>query len=149
MTDRFVIGIDYGTLSARAVVCRTSDGAVMGEAESVYPHAILYDHLPDGTPLPPEWALQHPQDYLDALYTSVPAAMKQSGVPRDSVIGIAVDFTGSTPMLEKHAMPRHHSPERSAARQRLRFFHANRPVLAQCHARDHRAPGRKPLQRLC
>ena len=98
MTDRFVIGIDYGTLSARAVVCRTSDGAVMGEAESVYPHAILYDHLPDGTPLPPEWALQHPQDYLDALYTCVPAAMKQSGVPRDSVIGIAVDFTGSTPM---------------------------------------------------
>ena len=67
MTDRFVIGIDYGTLSARAVVCRTSDGAVMGEAESVYPHAILYDHLPDGTPLPPEWALQHPQDYLDTF----------------------------------------------------------------------------------
>ena len=98
MKDQFTLGIDYGSLSARAVVCRISDGEVLAEAESTYAHGVRYDALPSGVPLPPDWALQHPQDYLDALYACVPAALKKSGVPASAVIGLGIDFTGSTPL---------------------------------------------------
>ena len=98
MKDQFTIGIDYGSLSARAVVCRVSDGEVLAEAESAYPHGVMYDALPCGVPLPQDWALQHPQDYLDALYGCLPAALKKSGVPASAVIGLGIDFTGSTPL---------------------------------------------------
>ena len=98
MNDQFVLGIDYGTLSARAVVCRVSDGAIVGQSESAYAHGVMSTALPCGTPLKEDWALQHPQDYLDALYACVPAALQESGLPQEAVLGLAVDFTGSTPL---------------------------------------------------
>ena len=39
--DRFTIGIDYGTLSGRAVVVRVSDGAEVGSSVHEYPHAVM------------------------------------------------------------------------------------------------------------
>ena len=47
--DRFVIGIDFGTLSGRAVVVRVSDGAELGSAVHEYSHAR---HGPRLTALP-------------------------------------------------------------------------------------------------
>ena len=88
-----VVGVDYGTLSGRAVVVRVSDGAELGAATHEYTHAVLDRQLPDGTPLPPEWALQVPGDYLDVLRTAVPAALDQAGVDAADVIGIGTDFT--------------------------------------------------------
>ena len=57
-----VIGVDYGTLSGRAVVVRVRDGAELGSAVFEYPHAVITDNLPgsDQT-LPPDWALQVPK----------------------------------------------------------------------------------------
>jgi len=52
--DTYVIGVDYGTLSGRAVVVRVADGAELAVAEHPYTHAVLDRQLPDGTPLPPE-----------------------------------------------------------------------------------------------
>ena len=68
---KYTIGIDYGTLSGRAVLVRVSDGAVMAEASMAYPHGVMDVALPDGTALPPQFALQHPGDYLDALKATV------------------------------------------------------------------------------
>ena len=63
-----VVGVDFGTLSGRAVVVRVSDGAELATATFDYPHAVVVDHLPGDTrALPPEWALQVPQDYVDVL----------------------------------------------------------------------------------
>jgi L-ribulokinase len=90
------VGVDFGTLSGRAVVVRVADGAELGAATSDYPHAVLDRALPDGTPLPPEWALQVPSDYLEVLRTAVPAALAQAGVGPEDVVGIGTDFTSCT-----------------------------------------------------
>ena len=69
-------------------------------AESVfdYPHAVMDAEFPSGVKLPPDWALQHPQDYLDVFAHTVPAVLRQSGVDPADVKGIAIDFTASSPM---------------------------------------------------
>ncbi|HUG49652.1 MAG TPA: ribulokinase, partial [Terrimesophilobacter sp.] len=97
--DRFVIGIDFGTLSGRAVVVRVSDGAELGSAVHEYSHAVMDQRLTvgdAGTALPPEWALQVPADYVDVLTTAVPQAVQAAGVDPAKVIGIGTDFTACT-----------------------------------------------------
>jgi L-ribulokinase len=90
------VGVDFGTLSGRAIVVRIRDGAELASAEHVYAHAVLDRQLPDGTPLPPDWALQVPSDYLDVLRTAVPEALAHAGVAPEQVIGIGTDFTACT-----------------------------------------------------
>src|ERR1035441_3675192 len=51
-----------------------------------------------GAPLPPDWALQDPGDYTDALGAAVRGAIRESGVDPGQVTGIATDFTASTCM---------------------------------------------------
>ncbi|MGC0339216.1 ribulokinase [Streptomyces sp. SLBN-8D4] len=91
-----VVGVDFGTLSGRAVVVRVRDGEELASAEYVYPHAVLDRELPDGTRLPPDWALQVPSDYIDVLRTAVPEALARAGVTPEQVIGIGTDFTACT-----------------------------------------------------
>ncbi|MBW8821570.1 MAG: ribulokinase, partial [Streptomyces sp.] len=91
-----VVGVDFGTLSGRAVVVRVRDGEELASAEHVYPHAVLDRALPDGTRLPPDWALQVPADYIDVLRTAVPEALARAGVTPEQVIGIGTDFTACT-----------------------------------------------------
>ena len=100
-SERYVVGVDYGTLSGRAVVVRVSDGAELGTAVHTYPHAVLERSLPAslaGTErrLPPEWALQVPEAYRAVLRTAVPAAVAAAGIDPADVIGIATDFTACT-----------------------------------------------------
>jgi L-ribulokinase len=96
-TDHYVIGIDYGTLSGRAVVVRVSDGAELGSGVFEYPHAVVTDRLPGGSErLPADWALQVPNDYREVLRNAVPAAVKEAGIDPANVIGIGTDFTACT-----------------------------------------------------
>jgi L-ribulokinase len=63
MTETYVVGIDFGTLSGRAVVVRVNDGAELGTATHDYEHGVMDRVLAaTGAPLPPEWALQVPDD---------------------------------------------------------------------------------------
>ena len=95
--ERYVVGIDFGTLSGRAVVVRVSDGAEVGSAVHDYSHAVMDTVLASsGATLPPEWALQVPSDYVDVLKTAVPAAVKLAGIDPATVIGIGTDFTACT-----------------------------------------------------
>ena len=92
-----VIGVDFGTLSGRALVVRVSDGAELGTAVHPYAHGVLDSILPEtGRRLPPDWALQVPQDYRDVLQNAVPAAVRSAGVDPGDVIGLATDFTACT-----------------------------------------------------
>ncbi|KQV13909.1 MULTISPECIES: ribulokinase [unclassified Kitasatospora] len=95
--ERYVVGVDFGTLSGRAVVVRVRDGEELGTAVHEYPHGVIEHRLP-GTDalLPPDWALQHPEDWREVLRTAVPAALAASGVDPAAVIGIATDFTACT-----------------------------------------------------
>jgi L-ribulokinase len=95
--ESYVVGVDYGTLSGRALVVRVSDGAEVGTAVHEYRHAVIETTLPaTGAALPPDWALQDPEDYREVLRQAVPAALAASGVPPERVVGIATDFTACT-----------------------------------------------------
>src|SRR5437773_12415999 len=94
-----VVGVDFGTLSGRAVVVRAVDGAELGSAVHDYRHGVMDAELAaTGEPLPPDWALQDPEDYRDVLREAVPAALARAGIDARRVIGIATDFTASTPL---------------------------------------------------
>ena len=95
--EAVVIGIDYGTLSGRAVVVRVRDGAELGSAVHDYTHRVMDRVLAQtGEPLPPDWALQVPSDYVDVLKNAVPEALAASGVSPADVIGVGTDFTACT-----------------------------------------------------
>ncbi|MBQ8812928.1 MAG: ribulokinase [Lachnospiraceae bacterium] len=96
MTELYAIGIDFGTLSGRAVLVDAKTGEVAAQAVKDYAHGVMETALPDGTKLPADWALQHPGDYLEVLYEVIPAVMRMSGASPEQVIGIGVDFTSST-----------------------------------------------------
>ena len=103
-----VVGVDYGTLSGRAVVVRVHDGAELGSGVHAYPHAVMDSELTAGpaaaagapVALAPEWALQVPADYVDVPKTAVPAALAaaqaEHGIDVNDVIGIGTDFTACT-----------------------------------------------------
>ena len=102
--DRFTIGVDFGTLSGRAVVVRVSDGAEVGSAVHEYPHAVMDSALTcgpsvgsgRGIALPVSWALQVPHDYVEVLQHAVPEAVRNAGVDPAQVVGIGTDFTACT-----------------------------------------------------
>ena len=96
MEKKYTIGLDFGTLSGRAVVVDTANGDVIGEAVLDYPHAVIEKELPCGKKLPEMFALQHPQDYLDVLACVIPKAIKEAGVSKEEVKSICIDFTCCT-----------------------------------------------------
>jgi L-ribulokinase len=95
-----VVGVDFGTLSGRAVVVRVDDGAELASAVHEFRHGVLDRRLVldgvDGPDLPPDWALQVPHDYVEVLQHAVPEAVRRSGVAPSDVIGIGTDFTACT-----------------------------------------------------
>ncbi len=93
---KYVIGIDYGTLSGRAVLVDAATGKEVAEAVLEYAHAVMEDTLPNGERLPQSYALQHPQDYLDVLSVTVPKVMSDAKVSADDVVGLGIDFTACT-----------------------------------------------------
>ena len=93
----YVVGVDFGTLSGRAVVVRVEDGAELGSAVTPYRHAVMDRVLAaTGGVLPPDWALQVPSDYVDVLCDAVPRALAAAGVDAGDVVGIGTDFTACT-----------------------------------------------------
>ena len=134
-SKQYTIGVDFGSLSARAVLMRVSDGEVVSTRVFEYPHGVLYDTLPAGTPLPPNWALQVPADYRNALHILIPRLMADTGVKPEQIIGLGLDVTSTTMMpttidgvplcelinfvSEPHAyikMWKHHAAQRQADR---------------------------------
>src|SRR3954471_24523195 len=100
-TGEVAVGVDFGSLSGRAVVVQVSDGEELGTAVCDYPHAVLERALPAelagaDVRLGPDWALRVPADYVEVLRTAVPAALADAGVDARQVIGIATDFTACT-----------------------------------------------------
>ena len=91
---QYTIGVDFGSLSGRAVLSDVRDGRVIASASFDYPHAVMDRQLPCGTPLPPDYALQHPQDYLDVLDRTLP--LLAAAVDPADIVGIGLDCTAST-----------------------------------------------------
>jgi L-ribulokinase len=98
----YTIGIDFGTESGRAVLVDTRDGREVATAVHAYSNSVIDEHLPGSSkPLPPDWALQDPLDYIEVIKQTVPAVLKQSGIDPQEVVGVAIDFTACTMLPTK------------------------------------------------
>lgn len=94
---KYSIGVDFGSLSGRAVLVDIDSGNEVASSVFEYPHAVMSEYIPGSDEkLPPDWALQHPQDYLDVLHFTIPAVIKESGVSPEDIIGVGIDFTACT-----------------------------------------------------
>ncbi|HEX6869239.1 MAG TPA: hypothetical protein VF119_10570, partial [Candidatus Limnocylindrales bacterium] len=96
---RYVVGLDFGTESARAVLVDLSRGAELSTAIHAYENGVIDRHLPgpdDDVTLGPDWALQDPADYLAAIASTVPRLLADTGVDPVDVIGVGIDFTACT-----------------------------------------------------
>lgn len=100
MSDRkYVIGLDFGTLSGRALLVDAETGEEKASAVYEYSNGVIENKLPEsGLELEPDTALQDPNDYLKVLKKTVPKVLSQAGVTPDEVIGLATDFTASSPL---------------------------------------------------
>src|SRR5215471_1938965 len=101
---RYSLGFDFGTESVRVLVVDIKNGHVAGQASHAYAHGVIDETLPTGGgsgKLPPDYALQHPQDWLDSLAIACKDAMKQARVDPKDVVGIGVDFTSCTMLPAK------------------------------------------------
>ncbi|MCL4267495.1 MAG: ribulokinase [Anaerolineae bacterium] len=93
----YAIGVDYGTESGRAVLVNVGTGEEVATAVHPYADGVIDEHLPGSSrPLPHDFALQNPQDYIEVLKVTVPQVLRESGVSADDVIGIGTDFTACT-----------------------------------------------------
>ncbi len=103
---KYAIGVDYGTQSGRAVLVEVATGNMIAQSVKMYTHGVMDEYLPDGTPLEPDWALEHPADYLEVLEVTIPAVLDESQVNPENVIGIAIDFTACTMLpIDKQGQP--------------------------------------------
>jgi len=94
--ESYVLGLDYGTDSCRAVLIDAADGSEKGVAVMQYPRWAkgLYCNTSANQ------FRQHPLDYIDALKTTVREVVAQTGADVAARIkGIALDTTGSTPCV--------------------------------------------------
>jgi L-ribulokinase len=99
---KYAIGVDFGTLSGRAVIVDVSNGKEMATAVHEYSHGVIDENLPDtNIRLEPDWALQDPNDYIEVFKQTIPAVLKQSGVDPSDVIGVGIDFTACTMLPTK------------------------------------------------
>ncbi len=94
MNDALVIGVDFGTDSARAILVDALTGDTQAEASAEYPR------WRDGLYCRPEANefRQHPRDYIEALENVVNRALSNAGPgSRRCLRAICIDSTGSTP----------------------------------------------------
>ncbi|SHE48081.1 L-ribulokinase [Mariniphaga anaerophila] len=103
MSEKYTIGLDYGTDSVRSLIVNVETGEEVASAVYGYPRwkQGLYCNAPENQ------FRQHPKDYLEGLEFTVKEALKQVGENVvENVVGISVDTTGSTPVaVDEKGMP--------------------------------------------
>jgi L-ribulokinase len=96
-SESYVLGLDYGSDSCRAVLIDAFDGSEAGVSVMNYPRWAKGHYC---NPRLNQFR-QHPQDYIDVLEGTVKGAVSQAakspGFSLEKIKGIAIDTTGSTP----------------------------------------------------
>lgn len=93
---KYVIGLDYGTDSCRAVVADALTGREVATSVKYYPRWKKGKYC---NPSENRYR-QHPLDYIEVMEQSITEALSQSPAgTAENVVGIAFDTTGSTPVL--------------------------------------------------
>jgi len=100
---KYIIGLDYGTDSCRAIIVDASNGEEIATAVKYYPRWKEGKYCDPKT----NRYRQHPLDYIETLEGSIKEALSKApaGVA-GNVVGMAFDTTGSTPVLtDKEGTP--------------------------------------------
>ena len=92
---RYTIGFDFGTESCRALLVNVNTGAVAGQGMHAYAHGVIDAELAGAT-LPPDYALQMPNDWIASMAASCRDALKAAHATAEQVVGIGVAFTSCT-----------------------------------------------------
>lgn len=99
MKQLYTIGVDFGTESGRALLVDITTGQEVATHVTPYTHGVMDEVLVhSGLKLEQDWALQHPDDYIEVLRQSIPRVLSEANVSPDQVIGIGIDFTACTMM---------------------------------------------------
>ncbi len=93
---RLVIGIDFGTLSARALLMDAKNGNEIATALFPYPHGVMDRTLPCGTAVESAGAYQDPRDYIEALSYLIPEVCRAGETTPDQIAALGIDFTTCT-----------------------------------------------------
>ena len=93
MPISYIIGLDFGSESARGVLIEIGSGRQCAYHVHPYRHGVMTRALPGGRDLNSGYALQNAPDYLEATET----ILREIGAGRD-VAAIGVDFTASSPL---------------------------------------------------
>jgi L-ribulokinase len=96
--------VDFGSESGRAVLVDVANGRQLATAVYPYSHGVIDERLPlddRDVRLPPDWALQDPEDYLRVFGRTIPAVLRDAGVDPADVIGLGLDFTACTMLPAK------------------------------------------------
>lgn len=91
---KYVIGLDYGTDSVRAVLIDTENGAELATSVS------YYKRWKEGKFCKPQenQFRQHPLDHIEGLEKTISTVVKESGVAPENIASICIDTTGSSPL---------------------------------------------------
>lgn len=87
LSRKYTIGVDFGTESCRVLLVDVQNGEEIATHVTHYKHGVLDESLPNGKMLPPDWALQHPGDYLDVLYQSIPQVIEKAQIEKEILLG--------------------------------------------------------------
>ncbi|WP_044517618.1 ribulokinase [Hymenobacter sp. DG25B] len=89
--EAYVIGIDYGTDSVRALLVNARTGAEVAQAVHNYARWKTQRYCNAAK----NQFRQHPLDHIEGLEATVRRVAQQ--VPAEQIVGLAIDTTGSTP----------------------------------------------------
>lgn len=136
---KYTIGLDFGSLSCRGILADTSDGRICAEAAMAYPHGVMTESLPDGTPLEGDVAFQHPRDFREAMEAVVKEIVSKCDDP-ENIVGIAADTTVSTVIaLDGDFSPLCEKPE----------FSSHPQAFAKMWKHHGAAPMAKRIEEIC
>jgi L-ribulokinase len=103
MENKYVIGVDYGTDSARSVIVNAINGDEVASSVMYYPRWKAGKYCNPAT----NQYRQHPLDYIEVLEFTVKDALSKCNKDvAANIVGISIDTTGSTPVfVDKDGMP--------------------------------------------
>lgn len=92
--EQYVIGLDYGTDSVRAVLIDSANGAELASAVFEYPRWKAGSYCDPAA----NRFRQHPLDHIEGVEATIRDILRKSGAPPEAVKGICIDTTGSSPV---------------------------------------------------
>lgn len=120
---RILIGVDFGSSEARVSAVDIKTGQMIGIATCPYQSGVMDKILPNAKLLPPNFALNDPSDWMNAMSCATRKLVMDTGIPQSEIISLGISFTsccclpvddGGMPLCQKpdfaenvHAWPKH------------------------------------------